>query len=32
MAQFIRLVVDADEKRVAEQPSVVAEHFLGRQH
>jgi glucoamylase len=30
MAQFIRLVVDAEEKRVAEQPSVVAEHFLGQ--
>jgi glucoamylase len=32
MAQFIRLVVDSDEKRVVEQPSIVAEHFLGHQH
>jgi glucoamylase len=28
MAQFIRLVVCEDEKRIVEQPSVVAEHFL----
>jgi glucoamylase len=28
MAQFIRLVVCAQEKRVVEMPSVVAEHFL----
>ena len=27
MAQFIRLVVCAEEKRIVEQPSVVAEHF-----
>ena len=29
MAQFIRLVVDAEEHRIVEQPAVVAEHFLG---
>jgi len=28
MAQFIRLVVCAQEKRVVEQPSIVARHFL----
>ena len=28
MAQFIRLVVCAEEKRVVEMPDVVAEHFL----
>jgi glucoamylase len=28
MAQFIRLVVCADEKRIVEQPSIVADHFL----
>ncbi len=28
MAQFIRLVVCVEEKRVVEQPSVVADHFL----
>jgi glucoamylase len=28
MAQFIRLVVCAEEKRVVEQPAVVADHFL----
>jgi len=28
MAQFIRLVVCAEEKRVVEQPEVVAAHFL----
>lgn len=28
MGQFMRLVVDAQEHRVAEQPDVVAEHFL----
>ncbi|HEX6965494.1 MAG TPA: glycoside hydrolase family 15 protein [Gemmatimonadaceae bacterium] len=28
MGQFMRLVVDAQEKRVVEQPSIVAEHFL----
>ncbi len=27
MGQFVRLVVDAGEKRVVEQPSIVAEHF-----
>jgi glucoamylase len=30
MAQFIRLVVDAEEKRIVEQPSIVAEHFSKR--
>jgi glucoamylase len=30
MAQFIRLVVDSEEKRIVEQPSVVASHFLKR--
>jgi len=28
MAQFIRLVVCAEEKRIVETPSIVAEHFL----
>jgi glucoamylase len=28
MAQFIRLVVCIDEKRIVDQPAVVAEHFL----
>lgn len=28
MAQFLRLVVCAEEKRIVETPSVVAEHFL----
>src|SRR5690349_3160040 len=28
MAQFMRLAVAAQEKRVVEQPSIVAEHFL----
>ncbi|HET7565328.1 MAG TPA: glycoside hydrolase family 15 protein [Gemmatimonadaceae bacterium] len=28
MGQFMRLVVDAQEKRIVEQPSIVAEHFL----
>jgi glucoamylase len=28
MAQFIRLVVCAREKRIVEQPSIVADHFL----
>jgi glucoamylase len=28
MAQFIRLVVCAEEKRIVEQPEVVARHFL----
>ncbi len=31
MAQFIRLVVCAEEKRVVETPDVVAEHFLHSQ-
>jgi glucoamylase len=29
MAQFMRLAVDASEKRIVEQPTVVARHFLG---
>jgi glucoamylase len=29
MAQFIRLVVCAEEKRIVEQPGIVAQHFLG---
>src|ERR1700683_4447292 len=29
MAQFIRLVVCVEEKRVVEQPGIVAQHFLG---
>jgi len=28
MAQFLRLVVCAQEKRIVEQPAVVADHFL----
>lgn len=28
MAQFIRLVVCSEEKRIVEQPGIVAEHFL----
>lgn len=28
MAQFLRLVVCAEEKRIVETPSIVAEHFL----
>lgn len=28
MAQFMRLVVDAQEKRIVEQPAIVAQHFL----
>jgi glucoamylase len=28
MAQFIRLVVCVEEKRIVEQPAIVAEHFL----
>jgi glucoamylase len=28
MGQFIRLAVDAQAKRVVEQPAIVAEHFL----
>jgi glucoamylase len=31
MAQFIRLVICSEEKRIVEQPAVVAEHFL-KQH
>jgi hypothetical protein len=30
MGQFMRLAVAAKEKRVVEQPSIVADHFLGR--
>ena len=30
MAQFIRLVVCMEEKRIVEQPSIVADHFLKR--
>jgi len=30
MAQFLRLVIDGRANRVVEQPSVVAQHFLGR--
>ena len=30
MAQFIRLVVDAEEKRIVEQPIIVAQRFLKR--
>jgi len=32
MAQFIRLVVCAEEKRIVEQPKVVADHFLRNQN
>jgi glucoamylase len=32
MAQFIRLVVCAEEKRIVEQPGVVAAHFLNDKH
>jgi glucoamylase len=32
MAQFVRLVVCAEEKRVAEMPDIVAEHFLKGSH
>jgi glucoamylase len=28
MAQYLRLVVCAEEKRIVETPSIVAEHFL----
>ena len=28
MAQFIRLVICSEDKRIAEQPGVVADHFL----
>ena len=31
MAEFLRLAVGAEEKRVVETPSIVAEHFLHRQ-
>lgn len=31
MAQFIRLVICAQEKRIVEQPSIVADHFLKHQ-
>jgi glucoamylase len=30
MAQFIRLVVCIEEKRIVEQPAIVADHFLKR--
>ena len=30
MAQFIRLVICAHERRIVEQPSIVADHFLKR--
>lgn len=30
MAQFLRLAVCAEEKKVVETPSIVAEHFLGK--
>ncbi|HVI08929.1 MAG TPA: glucan 1,4-alpha-glucosidase [Candidatus Binatia bacterium] len=29
MAQFIRLVVCVEEKKIVEQPAIVAEHFIG---
>ncbi|MGA8233764.1 MAG: glucan 1,4-alpha-glucosidase [Candidatus Acidiferrales bacterium] len=32
MAQFMRLVICAEEKRVVEQPGVVAAHFLNDKH
>ena len=32
MAQFIRLVVCSEEKRIVEQPSIVAGHFLKERH
>ncbi len=32
MAQFIRLVVCSEEKRIVEQPEVVAKHFLQEPH
>jgi glucoamylase len=32
MGQFIRLAVDAQAKRVVEQPAIVAEHFLHGAH
>ncbi|MFZ0883283.1 MAG: glycoside hydrolase family 15 protein, partial [Candidatus Acidiferrales bacterium] len=32
MAQFIRLVICSQEKRIVEQPSIVAEHFLKEHH
>jgi glucoamylase len=32
MGQFMRLVIDAQEGRVVEQPAVVAEHFLQGVH
>ena len=31
MAQFIRLLICAQEKRIVEQPGIVADHFLKRQ-
>jgi glucoamylase len=32
MAQFIRLVVCSEQKRIVEQPGIVAEHFLQERH
>ncbi len=32
MAQFIRLVICSQEKRIVEQPSIVADHFLKVRH
>ena len=32
MAQFLRLAIDAHEKRIVEQPAIVAEHFLSNKH
>ena len=32
MAQFIRLVVCSEQKRIVEQPGIVAEHFLKERH
>jgi hypothetical protein len=32
MAQFIRLVVCSEEKRIVEQPAIVADHFLKVPH
>ncbi|MFZ3331239.1 MAG: glucan 1,4-alpha-glucosidase [Candidatus Acidiferrales bacterium] len=32
MAQFIRLVICSQEKRIVEQPSIVADHFLKDRH
>ncbi|MGC1836259.1 MAG: glucan 1,4-alpha-glucosidase, partial [Candidatus Acidiferrales bacterium] len=32
MAQFIRLVICSQEKRIVEQPSIVAQHFMKEHH